>query len=203
MFSKATIATDAVPTVLLVEDTVALVRLYMKFLGSRQAEIVAVETLAAARDFIAAHVPVVMLLDINLPDGDGLDLLRDIRARKLDTAIVVIAANGSIDRAVAAMRAGADDFLIKPFPPERLSTTLELVLERRRLARIVATMAPAVTPASKMVRHAVRSLADVERETIENAIAACDGNLTEAARRLDINASTIYRKRQNWLARAS
>jgi DNA-binding NtrC family response regulator len=135
---------DSQRTILLVEDTVTLVQVYMKFLRAEQAEIIAVETLAAAREFIAARAPTVVLLDVLLPDGNGLDLLRDIRSRRLDTAVVVITANGSIDGAVEAMRCGADDFLVKPFSPERLSTTLTHVLERRRLARIVETMAPAL-----------------------------------------------------------
>jgi DNA-binding NtrC family response regulator len=65
---------------------------------------------------------------------------------------------------------------------------------------------PAVAPASRQTekaKPAIRPLADVEREIIENAISACGGNLTEAARCLDINVSTIHRKRQTWLARAS
>jgi two-component system, repressor protein LuxO len=139
-----TTSTESMRTILLVEDTVTLVQVYMKFLRGEQAEIVAVETLAAAREFIAARAPTVVLLDVHLPDGNGLDLLRDIRARELDTAVVVITANGSIDGAVEAMRCGADDFLVKPFSPERLSTTLNHVLERRRLARIVETLAPAL-----------------------------------------------------------
>lgn len=139
-----TTAKEALPTILLVEDTVALVQVYIKFLRAEQAEVIAVETLSAAREFIAARAPTVVLLDVNLPDGNGLDLLREIRARSLDTAVVVITANGSIDGAVEAMRCGADDFLVKPFPPERLSTTLQHVLERRRLTRLVETMAPAL-----------------------------------------------------------
>jgi two-component system, repressor protein LuxO len=131
-------------TILLVEDTVTLVQVYMKYLRAEQAEIIAVETLAAAREFVAARAPTVVLLDVHLPDGNGLDLLRDIRSRSLDTAVVVITADGSIDGAVEAMRCGADDFLVKPFSPERLSTTLTHVLDRRRLARIVETMAPAL-----------------------------------------------------------
>ena len=135
---------ESLRTILLVEDTVTLVQVYMKYLRAEEAEIVAVETLAAAREFVSARAPTAVLLDVNLPDGNGLDLLRDIRARNLDTAVVVITANGSIDGAVEAMRCGADDFLVKPFSPQRLSTTLSHVLERRRLARIVAAMAPAL-----------------------------------------------------------
>lgn len=200
------------PVILLVEDAATLVQVYIKFLRAEQAEVVAVETLSAAREFISARAPTVVLLDINLPDGSGLDLLRDVRSRGLDTAVVVITADGSINGAVEAMRHGADDFLVKPFAPERLSTTLHHVLERRRLARLVETLPPVLDadgfvggggfrPAA--TKTELRSLAAVERLAIENAIALCGGNLTEAAKYLDINVSTIHRKRQSWLAQAS
>ncbi len=200
---------EASTTILLVGDAVALVQIYIKFLRSEQAEVIAVETLAGAHEFIAARAPTVILLDVNLPDGSGLDLLRDIRARGLETAVVVIVAHGSIESAVEAMREGADDFLVKPFPPERLSTTLKHVLERRQLAQLVASIsssgtadvrAPAALPGNDT---GIRRLTEVERAEIERAIALCNGNLTAAAKRLDINVSTIHRKRQAWLAQAS
>lgn len=224
------ITEEAPPIILLVEDTAALVQVYIKFLRSEQAEVVAVETLSAAREFISARAPTVVLLDINLPDGSGLDLLRDVRLHGLDTAVVVITASGAIDGAMEAMRLGADDFLIRPFPPERLSITLQHVLERRRLARIVDQLQGVIRtitalqesriampepcsaehrPTTEVVglrpadsKPELRSLAEVERVAIENAIAVCNGNLTEAAKHLAINVSTIHRKRQSWLARA-
>ncbi len=130
------------PTILLVEDTASLVQVYLHYLRDESAEIVAVDTLASARDFILKRPPAATLLDLNLPDGSGMDLLREIRAKSIDTAVIVITAHGSIAAAVEAMRSGADDFLVKPFPSERLRTTLQHVLERRRLTRIVQTLAP-------------------------------------------------------------
>jgi DNA-binding NtrC family response regulator len=62
--------------------------------------------------------------------------------------------------------------------------------------RVAVTEAPRPLPA----RSTIRPLALIEREAIETAIAACDGNLTEAAIRLGINVSTVHRKRQAWLA---
>ena len=130
------------PTILLIEDTASLVQVYLQYLRTEPVEIVAVDTLAAARAFIQAQSPAAVLLDISLPDGSGLELLQEIRDKSRDTAIVVITAYGSITVAVDAMRCGADDFLVKPFAAERLRTTLRHVLERRRLTKLVETAAP-------------------------------------------------------------
>lgn len=130
------------PTILLIEDTSSLVQVYLQYLRNEPVEVVAVDTLAAAREFIESQAPEAVLLDISLPDGSGMELLREIREKSQDTAIVVITAHGSIALAVDAMRGGADDFLVKPFAAERLRTTLRHVLERRRLTRLVETAAP-------------------------------------------------------------
>jgi len=60
-----------------------------------------------------------VLCDLRLPDGDGMTLVEEIRQGDAGTAIIVITANSSIETAVAAIQAGADDFLTKPFdaPP--------------------------------------------------------------------------------------
>jgi len=136
---------EAVPSILIVEDTESMARLYRGYLGAEPYSVNAVASLAAARAVLASERPIAMLLDVNLPDGSGIELLREVRARGIDTAAIVMTAYGSISGAVDAMRGGADDFLVKPFAPERLITTLEHVLERRRLTRIVATLGPTLT----------------------------------------------------------
>jgi DNA-binding response OmpR family regulator len=65
-----------------------------------------------------------LLIDLGLPDGDGLDLIRDIRRRAIKTPILVLTARGAIDERIAGLDAGADDYLVKPinhgeFPARR------------------------------------------------------------------------------------
>jgi two-component system response regulator FlrC len=74
-----------------------------------------------------------VLLDLMLPRGDGLWVLRKLAEEELTPTVVVITAHGSIAKAVEAMRAGAYDFLEKPFDPERVEDTLRRALERARL----------------------------------------------------------------------
>src|SRR5260221_498954 len=97
-------------------------------------------TLAAARAALLVLRPAALLLDLELPDGSGLDLIETPRTAGLDCAAIVITGHGSVNVAVEAMRAGAYDFLVKPVDAERLLTTLRNALERRRLAHIVEAL---------------------------------------------------------------
>ncbi len=126
-------------TVLLVEDTLSLARTYKKYLRDQPYDLVHVETGGAALQALERHAPDAVLLDLMLPDMDGLEILRHIAEEGGRTAVVVIAARRSIATAVEAMRLGAFDFLVKPFSAERLGVTLHNALERQRLTRIVET----------------------------------------------------------------
>ncbi len=74
-----------------------------------------------------------VLLDLKMPDVNGLDLLKSIRSKDSIVAIVVITAYGTIQNAVEAMRLGADDFLPKPFEPDELLMVVRRTLKARRL----------------------------------------------------------------------
>jgi len=83
-----------------------------------------------------ARAPVDLVVsDWKLPDGDGGTLLANVRDRWPETAFVMVTAYGTIARAVEAIRAGADDYLTKPFERQALLLAIERTLERRRLAR--------------------------------------------------------------------
>jgi DNA-binding NtrC family response regulator len=129
------------PKVLLVEDTPPLARVYTEYLRFEPLEIEHVETGEAALEAIDREVPKAVLLDLRLPDMDGLEILRWIHQRQLPCSVVIITAHGSVSTAVEAMRDGAYDFLVKPFSQERLTVTLRNALERSELQRIVEDMA--------------------------------------------------------------
>ncbi|MFM2354780.1 MAG: hypothetical protein RLZZ528_516, partial [Pseudomonadota bacterium] len=104
---------------LLIEDTPSLQLVYESMLRGAghvvRSEANAADGLRAFRDL----EPEVVLLDLMLPDRDGLDLMREMLSIRPETTVVVITANGSINKAVNAMRAGAHEFLVKPFDEQR------------------------------------------------------------------------------------
>src|SRR5450432_3433285 len=70
-----------------------------------------------------------ILLDLVMPDVDGLQVLTKLRAVNQDVAVIVLTAKGGIDSAVDAMRAGASDFLVKPASPERIKVSIQNALK--------------------------------------------------------------------------
>ena len=74
-----------------------------------------------------------LLVDIKMPDMDGMELLRLVRAEHPSVLVVMITAYGSIETAVEAMKQGANDYLLKPFDPEQLLLLIEKIRERNRL----------------------------------------------------------------------
>ncbi|TCD16125.1 response regulator transcription factor [Oricola cellulosilytica] len=88
-------------------------------------------TLADARQFLAVQPFDLMVLDINLPDGSGFDLLREIRVRGETLAVIMLTARLGVDDRVDALDAGADDYLVKPFDIRELEARLRAVSRRR------------------------------------------------------------------------
>ncbi|MFZ1727873.1 MAG: sigma-54 dependent transcriptional regulator [Albidovulum sp.] len=117
---------------LLVEDTPSLQLVYATILKSAGHLVQCASDAATGLSAFKSIQPPVVLLDLTLPDRDGLDLMRDFLALEPDTAVIVITANGSINKAVAAMRAGAHEFLVKPFDEQRFLNAVENALSNMR-----------------------------------------------------------------------
>jgi DNA-binding NtrC family response regulator len=111
--------------VLLVEDTLSMQLVYQTIL-ERAGNMVDVAATAAEgiERFTQGNYGVVVL-DLGLPDGDGIDLMRQLINHSSDVKVVVVTANGSLNKAVEAMRVGAFDFLVKPINDTRLVSSVE------------------------------------------------------------------------------
>jgi len=90
----------------------------------------AVHTVANARDRIYDGAYDAIVLDLGLPDGDGLDLLRDIRAGGIMAPVIVLTTRIKVDDRVTGLNAGADDYVTKPFAFEELLARLRAALRR-------------------------------------------------------------------------
>ena len=124
---------------MLVEDTPSLARVYTEYLKKAAFAVTAVETGAAALEAVRETPPEVVLLDLQLPDMNGMDILKYVSSQQIPTAVVIITAHASVNVAVEAMRYGAYDFVVKPFTADRLMVTVRNAVERLRLAQIVDT----------------------------------------------------------------
>ena len=126
-------------SLLLVEDSIALARVYQEYLKPMRVDVAHVTEGRAGLDEITNNDPDVVLLDLNLPDMNGLELLAELKQLPQDPTVVVITAMGTVNTAVKAMRAGAFDFLQKPFDAERLRVTVRNAMEKQDLKALVKT----------------------------------------------------------------
>ncbi|MFY0524589.1 sigma-54-dependent transcriptional regulator [Archangium gephyra] len=121
-------------------------KLYQDVLGARGLRVVPLDSVAAAEAYLSRHAPDLLLLDVKLGDGDGLVLLDRLRKQGLRMPVIVMTAFGTVERAVQALRAGAADFLVKPFANERLVSAVEAALEAGRRLVELELAAPTLTP---------------------------------------------------------
>jgi DNA-binding response OmpR family regulator len=116
--------------ILLVEDDELLAEGIVKALSRAGFAVNWLSTGKAASVHMVAEPPDIMLLDLGLPDMDGLDLLKTIRQKKLPIQVLILTARDSTNAKVQGLDAGADDYLTKPFAVDELLARLR-VLERR------------------------------------------------------------------------
>ncbi|HMQ03104.1 MAG TPA: sigma-54 dependent transcriptional regulator [Pyrinomonadaceae bacterium] len=100
-------------------------------------EVAEAGTLEDAKKSLSSEEPKLVLLDIDLPDGSGLDLLNDIKENDPETIVIMITGSVDVPNTVAALRGGAHDFIGKPVKLEELRITLKNALETRSLRREV------------------------------------------------------------------
>lgn len=117
------------PSILLIDDDEGIQFAFTRFLTNEGYDARAVGTLDDARQVLLARYFDAVLLDMNLPDGNGLHFVEELRKNNPTIAIVVITAFGDISIAVEAMQAGADNFLPKPVNMQELDVFLKKSLE--------------------------------------------------------------------------
>ena len=115
---------------LLVEDNASLAELLAAQLSREDFTVDRAATLAAADDALAVATYDAIILDLSLPDGDGLDLLKTVRAGGNHVPVLVLTARDRIEDRIRGLNLGADDYLPKPFDPGELLARLRALLRR-------------------------------------------------------------------------
>lgn len=152
--------------ILVIDDEPDIRQLIEDILRDEGHDVRGAESLAAAQTALATQTPDLMLLDVWLPDGDGLRFLRDlIEGSGLPCATVMISGHGTIETAVEAVRLGAYDFLEKPVSLAKLLLTVQRALETAQLKRENAGLKQHLQPTAPVGNSAgVRALrAQLER----------------------------------------
>ncbi|MBM4298960.1 MAG: sigma-54-dependent Fis family transcriptional regulator [Deltaproteobacteria bacterium] len=104
----------------------------------------AVDTARGGREALAmieSALPDLAIVDFMMPDLSGLEVLKELHQKNNDTPVIMITAYGSVERAVEAMKAGAYDFITRPFDPDHIDLVLRKALERQTLKRKVEVLA--------------------------------------------------------------
>ncbi len=170
------------PTVFIIDDDEAVRRFLSGLIASVGLH---VETYASAQEFLDADEPSqpgCLLLDIRMPGMSGLELQRELDRRAIDLPVIILTGHGNVQVAVNAMKAGAVDFIEKPFNNELLLDRVQRALSEGVKAREARLGQEAIK--DRMVRLTPR-----ERQVLDRVIAG-DTN-KGVARRLGISEKTV------------
>lgn len=198
--------------ILLVEDEMEMAALLTTALAKQDILVDHARTLALAEESAMAHVHDAVLLDRNLPDGDGLSLISTLRRNRAGVPVIVLSAMGSLDNKVTGLDTGADDYLAKPFSIDELLARLRAVMRRpvRMEANLVtvgrlqfdlnerqATIAgePLELPRRELLALEIlmrRAGRTVARSALEEAVYGFDDEI--ASNTLDAHISRLRRK---------
>jgi DNA-binding response OmpR family regulator len=154
------------PVVLLVDDDAAIRRAVGAGLELEGFRVVRASGGRAALAAVAAVAPAVILLDLSMPDLDGLEVLRQLRASGDDVPVCVLSARDDVDDRVRGLQAGADDYVVKPFALEEVTARLQALLRRRPATpeAVLSVGDIALDPRSHTALRGARDLGLTRRE---------------------------------------
>jgi len=176
MMEELTVGLGSDRTLLLVDDDEAFVKRLAKAMEKRGFVPETAETVAAGCAIAADHPPAYAVVDLRLGDGNGLQVVEALHAKRPDCRVVVLTGYGAIATAVAAVKIGAIDYLSKPADANDIMNAL--------LAKTDTDPAP---PENMMSADRVRW------EHIQRVYEMCDRNVSETARKLSMHRRTLQR----------
>jgi two-component system response regulator RegA len=164
------------PTLLLVDDDKPFLQRLARAMETRGFTVAIADSVEAGLASVKTHAPAYAVVDMRLGDGNGLDIIEAIRARREDTRAVILTGYGNIATAVNAVKLGAIDYLSKPADADEVFAALT-----RRAGEKVSP------PENPMSADRVRW------EHIQRVYEMCDRNVSETARRLNMHRRTLQR----------
>lgn len=163
-------------TLLIVDDDKAFCLRLARAMESRGFEVTAVSSVTEGLAAIAVTPPAFAVIDMRLADGNGLDVISDLKARRPDARAVILTGYGNIVTAVTAVKLGAFDYLAKPADADEIFNALMATQHDK-----------AALPENPMSADRVRW------EHIQRIYELCSRNVSETARRLNMHRRTLQR----------
>jgi DNA-binding response OmpR family regulator len=190
---------------LLVEDNARFAALLTQGLTSAGFDVDVLGTATDAAEAVQTSRFDIVVLDLGLPDGDGLDVLAEMRRRGNATPVLILTARGSVKDRVTGLQSGADDYLVKPFALEEMVARLQALLRRPgnllglalRLGNVTLdTIARQVFVADQPILFSAREIAVLEhllrrsgRVVAKNLL---ESNLYGLSQEVGSNAVEVY-----------
>jgi two-component system response regulator RegA len=167
---------ESLPSILLVDDDEVLRERLATAIRGRGYDVRTAGSAEEALREVAKDSPEMAVLDLRMPGGSGLEVLKELKRQDPATRVLMLTGYGSISTAVEAVREGAVGYLPKPADADE----------------ILAALAGTNTAKEKGIE--TPSLARAEWEHIQRVLTDCGGNISEAARRLGIHRRSLQRK---------
>ena len=170
--------------ILVVDDDRSILTILGGLLQRHGYTVLPAATAAAGMALLRKERPDVVLLDLGLPDADGLETLAAIRAEQPDVSILILTAQDSLGNAIESIKRGAFHFVSKPYAPEELLSLIQRALEQRELVHETARLRTQAAQLSKRLEAAEQQLAPAfssrrmrEVEQLVGRVAPSDANV--------------------------
>jgi DNA-binding NtrC family response regulator len=170
--------------ILVVDDERPILMTLEALLTRHGHKVYTASTASAGLSIIDKFHPEVVLLDIGLPDANGLETLETIKSVSPDTSVLILTANDSLDNAIKSIKLGAFHFISKPYVPEELLSLLARATEQRELMQETKTLRAKTEVLAKRLEKAEKALAPVflsrrmkEIEELITRIAPSEANI--------------------------
>lgn len=128
------------PKILIVDDDQTVRINLFEMLSRKQFHVMAAENVTMAMDMVAESAPDIVLTDLKMADGTGLDLLKKIKFKLPAVPVILLTGHASVDTAVEAMRLGAHDYVLKPVQPDAVFAVVDQALQSRKVGKVARTL---------------------------------------------------------------
>lgn len=198
------VANSASRRIVVIDDERSILATLQAILTRRGYEVEVAATAAQGRARIQARIPDLVLLDLGLPDADGLELLGELRSSHPGLQVIILTAHDTLANAIQAIKLGAFHFFSKPYVPEELLSLCERAIEQSSLTRETAALRQKAEALEERLRAAEAQLAPVavsrpmrEIEALVKRIAPSEANVLitgESGVGKEVVAAQIHRQ---------